>query len=101
MLLQRTERIAVLDVLWVAGITSEFVEPLDDGSFKLPYMRRPQGPHPLTGLWMPSVLKCAWRTTVQKSAIIEIWGHVPTAILEPAMEWIKADVQRLKREGGK
>jgi len=98
MLLQRTDRIAVLDTLWVAAISSEFTEPLQPGWFKLPYRAKPQKPHPVTELWLPSVLKCDWRRPIQKAEILEEWGRVPPGIVDKAMDWIKSDIEKLMRE---
>jgi hypothetical protein len=99
-LLQRTEVIANATTLWVAGISSAFTEPLPDGWFKVPYRAKPQKPHPVTELWKPCVLKCDWRQPISRADILEEFGQLPQQTLLAAMAWIKADVERLKREHG-
>jgi mRNA-degrading endonuclease toxin of MazEF toxin-antitoxin module len=93
MILIRTDRIADTNPVWVAAISSTYSEPLRDGWKKLPWA---PGGHPRTGLWKDCVLKCDWRATVEKSAIIRKLGAVSTETLEWAIEWIKADVARAK-----
>jgi hypothetical protein len=59
---------------------------------------KPQPPHPVTGLWKRCVLKCDWRVPIDAADIQYELGEVPPDDLEWAIAWIKADVERKKRE---
>ncbi len=98
MIITRTDRIAKVERIWVAVISSAFTVPLQDGWKKLPFRAKPQPPHPVTGLWKECVLKCDWRKSIEKTDIQEELGGVPLSVLEWAIPWIKAHEEKLRRE---
>jgi hypothetical protein len=72
---------------WVVGITSKFQEPIPTHWLRLPW--HPNG-HPVTGLYLESVLKCNWVHRKLVAALGKPVGVVPPNIFERATDIIAA-----------
>ena len=81
---------------WVVGISSKFTPPIPAHWLRLPW--DPKG-HPVTGLYLESVLKCNWIDQKLVKDLSQPIGVVPVEIFELACDIIatRAEQERAKR----
>ena len=71
----------------LVAITSRFSLPLPDSKIELPHRPKPHR-HPTTRLYRRSVAVCEWLLTVDKSAIDEVGGKVPSSVMDKILREI-------------
>ena len=83
--------------VWVAGISSNFTEPIPKHWLRLPWS--PDG-HAVTGLYLDSVLKCNWVHRKAIAALSPPIGIVPPEIFELATNIILSLAQQKQANPG-
>jgi mRNA-degrading endonuclease toxin of MazEF toxin-antitoxin module len=74
-------------VLFAVAITGSFSDPPAADEVPLPW--HPKGAS-RTNLVRPCVAKCSWICELQRSDVLEVRGHVPSAQLQAILERVAA-----------